>query len=41
MGLEAEATGCYDGEECCDPNCFAHDVFLLVNLSGRRGQDRF
>jgi len=41
MGLEAEATGCYDGEKCCDPNCFAHDVFLLVNLSGRRGQGRF
>jgi hypothetical protein len=28
VGFEAEAAGCYDGEDCCDPNCFAHGFFL-------------
>jgi hypothetical protein len=29
MSLDAEAADCYDGGECCDPKCFAHDVFLF------------
>jgi hypothetical protein len=27
VGLDADAAGCYDGDDCCDPNCFAHCGF--------------
>jgi hypothetical protein len=36
VGFEAEAAGGNDGDDCCDPNCFAHGVFLLMNLLCRR-----
>jgi hypothetical protein len=29
IGPDAEAAGCYYCDDCCDPNCFAHGVFLF------------
>ena len=27
-GFDADAAGCCYGDDCCDPDCFAHDRFL-------------
>jgi hypothetical protein len=28
VGFDADAAGCCYGHDCCDPDCFAHGVFL-------------